>query len=78
MTQSETRTNIAGRGERSVDQLSVPGLAGALPRVQVTRHSNCQKFVGNGLWCVNVIDPDGYSMWFNGPTDAPGKSELQE
>ena len=35
-------------------------------------------FVGNGMWCVNVIDPDGYKLWFNSPTDAPEESELQE
>lgn len=35
-------------------------------------------FVGNALWCVNVVDPDGYQMWFNSPTDAPEESELQE
>jgi lactoylglutathione lyase len=35
-------------------------------------------FVGNRLWCVNVVDPDGYQLWFNSPTDAPEESELQE
>lgn len=35
-------------------------------------------FVGNGLWCVNVIDPDGYKLWFNSPTDAPEETELSE
>lgn len=35
-------------------------------------------FVGNRLWCVNVTDPDGYSLWFNSPTDAPEESELED
>jgi lactoylglutathione lyase len=35
-------------------------------------------FVGNHLWCVNVIDPDGYHLWFNSPTDAPEESVLEE
>jgi hypothetical protein len=35
-------------------------------------------FVGNGLWCVNVVDPDGYKLWFNSPTDAPEESKLEE
>lgn len=35
-------------------------------------------FVGNRLWCVNVIDPDGYQLWFNSPTDAQEESELEE
>jgi lactoylglutathione lyase len=35
-------------------------------------------FVGNGLWCVHVIDPDGYKLWFNSPTDGPEESELEE
>lgn len=35
-------------------------------------------FVGNGLWCVNVIDPDGYQLWFNSPTNVPEETELAE
>lgn len=35
-------------------------------------------FVGNRLWCVNVVDPDGYKLWFNSPTNAPEESELEE
>ena len=27
---------------------------------------------------VNVIDPDGYKLWFNSPSDAPEESELEE
>ena len=34
--------------------------------------------VGNGLWVVPVIDPDGYRMEFSSPTDAPEESELEE
>jgi len=35
-------------------------------------------FVGNRLWCVHVIDPDGYKLWFNSPTDAPEEASLSE
>lgn len=35
-------------------------------------------FVGNGLWCVNVTDPDGYQLWFNSPTNVPEETELAE
>jgi catechol 2,3-dioxygenase-like lactoylglutathione lyase family enzyme len=35
-------------------------------------------FVGNGLWVVPVNDPDGYSIEFESPTDAPEESELDE
>ena len=41
-------------------------------------HIAKKPFVGNGLWCVNVIDPDGYKLWFNSPTDAPEETELAE
>jgi uncharacterized glyoxalase superfamily protein PhnB len=34
--------------------------------------------VGNGLWVVSLIDPDGYRIDFDSPTDAPEESELQE
>ena len=35
-------------------------------------------FVGNRLWVVPVIDPDGYRMEFSSPTDAPEEGELEE
>jgi len=35
-------------------------------------------FVGNRLWCVSVVDPDGYKLSFNSPTDAPEESVLTE
>jgi lactoylglutathione lyase len=34
-------------------------------------------FVGNRLWVVPVIDPDGYRMEFSSPTDAPEESEFE-
>jgi lactoylglutathione lyase len=33
-------------------------------------------FVGNGMWVTSVVDPDGYRMDFESPTDAPEESEL--
>ena len=35
-------------------------------------------FVGNGLWVVSYVDPDGYRIDFESPTDAPEESELDE
>ena len=32
-------------------------------------------FVGNGLWVTSVVDPDGYHLAFESPTDAPEESE---
>jgi hypothetical protein len=34
--------------------------------------------VGNRLWVVSLIDPDGYRIDFESPTDAPEESELEE
>jgi uncharacterized glyoxalase superfamily protein PhnB len=34
--------------------------------------------VGNGLWVVPLIDPDGYRLEFESPTDAPEETELEE
>ena len=31
--------------------------------------------VGNRLWVTPVIDPDGYKLFFESPTDAPEESE---
>ena len=35
-------------------------------------------FVGNRLWVVAVIDPDGYRMEFSSPTDAAEESAFEE
>jgi catechol 2,3-dioxygenase-like lactoylglutathione lyase family enzyme len=35
-------------------------------------------FVGNGLWDVTVIDPDGYRLSFESPADAPEETEYGE
>lgn len=32
-------------------------------------------FVGNGFWVTAVVDPDGYQLAFESPTDAPEESE---
>jgi len=34
--------------------------------------------VGNGLWVTEVVDPDGYKLFFNSPTDAPEDTKLSE
>ena len=35
-------------------------------------------FVGNNMWVASLDDPDGYSLHFESPTDAPEESEYQE
>ena len=35
-------------------------------------------FVSNGLWAVNVVDPDGYNVVFESPADAAEETELPE
>ncbi len=32
-------------------------------------------FVGNGLWVTKLTDPDGYTIFFESPTDSPEESE---
>ena len=34
-------------------------------------------FVGNRLWVTDIVDPDGYKLSFESPTDAPEESEWQ-
>jgi lactoylglutathione lyase len=34
--------------------------------------------VGNGLWVTEVIDPDGYKLFFNSPTDVAEDTKLSE
>ena len=31
-------------------------------------------FVGNAMWVTEVVDPDGYRLFFESPTDAPEES----
>jgi lactoylglutathione lyase len=35
-------------------------------------------FVGNGLWVVPLVDPDGYRIEFESPTDEKEETELAE
>lgn len=35
-------------------------------------------FVGNGLWVTSLIDPDGYRIDFESPTDVPEETVLSE
>lgn len=35
-------------------------------------------FVGNKMWVAEVIDPDGYHLFFESPTDAPEESVLPD
>jgi lactoylglutathione lyase len=35
-------------------------------------------FVGNGMWVTILHDPDGYTLDFESPTDAPEESILPE
>jgi hypothetical protein len=34
--------------------------------------------VGNGLWVTEVVDPDGYKLFFNSPTDVAEETKLSE
>ncbi len=35
-------------------------------------------FVGNGMWVVAIIDPDGYRVEFESPTDVPEGTEFAD
>ncbi len=35
-------------------------------------------FVGNGLWVTSLVDPDGYRLDFESPTDVPEESVYSE
>ncbi len=37
-----------------------------------------EPFVGNGLWDVKVIDPDGYNLHFESRTDVPEETTCSE
>jgi len=35
-------------------------------------------FVGNGLWVTDIVDPDGYRLSFESPSDAPEETEYTD
>jgi lactoylglutathione lyase len=37
-----------------------------------------EPLVGNGLWDVKVIDPDGYNLHFESPTDVPEETKYSD
>jgi len=45
-------------------------------RAMRTRGIAAQRpFVGNQFWVTSLRDPDGYSLHFESPTDAPEEAE---
>lgn len=40
--------------------------------------TSAEPFVGNNLWVVSVIDPDGYNIYFESPTDLPEETTYSE
>jgi catechol 2,3-dioxygenase-like lactoylglutathione lyase family enzyme len=51
----------------------------ALYRELRSRGVNAKRpFVGNGMWDVTVVDPDGYRLSFESPTDLPEETEYSE
>ncbi|MBI5833684.1 MAG: VOC family protein [Armatimonadetes bacterium] len=37
-----------------------------------------EPFVGNGLWVVDLVDPDGYRLEFESPTDVPEETRYTD
>jgi lactoylglutathione lyase len=37
-----------------------------------------EPFVGNAMWVFHLIDPDGYRIEFESPTDVPEETKLSE
>jgi uncharacterized glyoxalase superfamily protein PhnB len=37
-----------------------------------------EPFVGNNLWDVGLVDPDGYQLHFESPTDVPEETKYSE
>ena len=35
-------------------------------------------FVGNHMWVTSLLDPDGYSLHFQSPTDVPEETEYDQ
>jgi len=35
-------------------------------------------FVGNGLWVTDIVDPDGYRLSFESPSDEPEETEYTD
>ena len=40
--------------------------------------STRRPFVGNAMWVVSLEDPDGYSLHFQSPTEAPEESQYPD
>jgi lactoylglutathione lyase len=41
-------------------------------------HVSLAPFVGNGMWVVPMVDPDGYKIEFESPTDVPEETVLSD
>ena len=40
--------------------------------------SPSEPFVGNNMWVTGLLDPDGYRLEFESPTDVPEETKLSE
>jgi hypothetical protein len=40
--------------------------------------TSSEPIVGNNLWVVSLNDPDGYSVYFESPTDLPEETTYSE
>jgi lactoylglutathione lyase len=51
----------------------------ALYREFISREIDAKEpFVGNGLWDVKIVDPDGYDLHFESPTDVPEETTYSD
>ena len=51
----------------------------AIYREVCSRGIEAQKpFVGNRMWVTELIDPDGYKLFFESPTDVPEETVLSD
>ena len=51
----------------------------ALYREFLSRNlSPSEPFVGNSMWVTHLLDPDGYRLEFESPTDVPEETKLSE
>jgi catechol 2,3-dioxygenase-like lactoylglutathione lyase family enzyme len=78
MLQEFPKAPPANAGEGITLNFSCDDAIGLYHRYRAGGLNPSEPEVGNGLWVTEVVDPDGYKLFFNSPTDVAEDTKLSE
>ena len=71
------RSSTLGTSGAALALLLSAGAHGALAQDAHAKRPKQKPFVGNHLWVVSFLDPDGFHIDFESPTEVPEETEYE-